>query len=66
MHQIGTANMRTHVTDTYLAGNTLEIFCTVCGKEGSELIATECQGKVDTQKILDQTNNRVDTKSECD
>lgn len=45
--------MRTHAIDRYLAGNTIETFCTVCGKEGSELIATECQGKVDTQKILD-------------
>ena len=53
--------MRLHQTSTYLDGHTVVIFCTVCSKEGQELIGTECVGKFEQKEMKDV--DKSDTKS---
>lgn len=45
--------MRQHIEDFYGTGHERIRFCKICGKEGSELIGTECSGKYE-EKIVDK------------
>lgn len=40
-----------HKIDFYGTGHDRERFCKICGKEGIELIGTECSGKYEEKKV---------------
>ena len=43
--------MKQHETDFYGTGHEKIRFCKLCGKEGAELIGSECSGEFEEKKV---------------